>query len=185
MFVLHPGKSKICSWFCWGIGLSLLVGLSGCNSVNLSSGGFSLNSRYNDEQPSLSGDGRYLAFVSNRNGNSKIYLYNLQQDRFVDLPGLSDRQGIMESPSLSRTGRYIVYIASINGRPDIILYDRATQSSEILTQAYRSWLRNPRISADGRYIVFETSRRNQWDVEMLDRGPNIELDITDGTTVTN
>ncbi|NES19777.1 MAG: biopolymer transporter Tol, partial [Symploca sp. SIO3E6] len=25
------------------------------------------------------------------------------------------------------------------------------------------------------------SRRGQWDIEVLDRGPNIELDIPDGT----
>ncbi len=146
-------------------------------------GPVTLNSRYHDEQPALSGDGRWLAFVSNRNGSSQITLYDLQERRFVELSGLNRKAAIAESPSLSRTGRYIAYISSEQGRPEIALYDRATRRSEILTQGYRSWLRNPRISPDGRYIVFETARRGQWDIEVLDRGANIELDISDGSPV--
>lgn len=158
--------------------------LSACdfnNGPQLLSG---LNSRYNDEQPTLSGDGRLMAFVSNRNGKSQIVLYDLQGRRFIQLRGFEPPGGaIAESPSLSRTGRYMVYISSIQGRPDIILYDQATGRSELLTQGYRSWIRNPTISPDGRYVVFETARRGQWDIEVLDRGPLIELDILDGTRV--
>ena len=138
-----------------------------------------LNSRYNDEQPAVSGDGRWLAFVSDRNGSRQILLYNLQEKRFVNLDGVNQNNAIAESPSLSRTGRYLAYISSIYGRPEIALYDRATRRSQLLTQGYRSWIRNPQISPDGRYIVFETSRRGQWDIEVLDRGPLVELDIPD------
>ena len=63
--------------------------LGGCNSVQVSSSSTSLNSRYNDEQPALSGDGRWLAMVSNRNGRREILLYDLQQQTFVPLPGLN------------------------------------------------------------------------------------------------
>ncbi len=163
----------------------LALGLSGCSLGNTPSVPIGLDSRYNDEQPALSGDGRLMAFVSNRNGKSQILLYDLQQRQFLRLSGLDLGQAIAESPSLSRTGRYLVYISSIQGRPDIILYDRATGRSELLTQGYRSWIRNPSISPEGRYIAFETSRRGQWDIEVLDRGPLIELDIADGTLVPN
>lgn len=152
-----------------------------CSPDNFVQEAGSLNSRYTDEQPALSGNGRFLAFVSNRDGGRKIWMYDLQQQKFVDLQHLHQRQAIAESPSLSLTGRYLTYIASNQGRPAMILYDTVTQRSEVLASSYRSWLRNPRISADGRYIVFETSRRGQWDIEVLDRGPNIELDISDGS----
>lgn len=154
--------------------------ISGCTSNDLPSLSTSLNSRYNDEQPALSGDGRWLAMVSNRYGRREVLLYDLQQQSFVNLPGLNLPNAITDSPSLSRTGRYIVYISSIQGRPDIFLYDRATKQTQLLTQGYRSWLRNPRISPDGRYIVFETARRGQWDIEVIDLGTNIELDQVDG-----
>lgn len=136
-----------------------------------------LNSRFNDEEPALSGDGRLVAFVSNRRGSREIWVYDLGARRLVSLPGLNQNGAIAESPSLSLTGRYIVYLSSVQGRPDIALYDRLTQRTELLSLTYRSWLRHPRISPDGRYVVFETGRRGQWDIEILDRGPQIELDL--------
>lgn len=163
--------------------LSYLSLLTACGLTNRPQAPAGLNSRYNDGQPALSGDGRWLAFVSNRNGRGQILLYDLRERRFLELKGLDPGQAIAESPSLSYTGRYMVYISSLQGRPDIILYDRATRRSQLLTQGYRSWVRNPNISPNGRYIVFETARRGQWDIEVLDRGPSIELDIPDGSRV--
>lgn len=156
---------------------SLLIS---CNTYNRLDVNMSLNSLYTDEQPALSGNGRFLAFVSNRNGKRNILLYDLQQQRFVDIPRLNRRDAIAESPSISNNARYIVYTASDSGRPEIELYDRLTNRWQVITQGYRGWLRNPSISADGRYIVFESGRRGQWELEVIDRGPLIELDIVDG-----
>ena len=165
---------------------SLLIGvISGCSGNNNSLIPVSLNSNFNDEEPTLSGNGRFLAFVSSRNGTSEITLYDLEQKIFVNLPGVNQKDAISSHPSLSRTGRYLVYITSKTGNPAIALYDRITQRSEIMTQGYRYWVRNPQISPNGRYITFETARRGQWDLEVLDRGPNIELDIENATVTTN
>jgi len=161
----------------------LLCFLAACDRFNSTPLANSLNSRFNDEQPSLSGDGRWLGFVSNRNGSREIWVYDLRKRQMVPLPGLNQSQVIAESPSLSRTGRYIVYVSSLQGRPDIALYDRLTQRTELLTLSYRSWVRQPRISPEGRYVVFETARRGQWDIEVLDRGPNIELDLPNRTPI--
>ena len=162
----------------------LILSLGGCTFGNNTSAPTTLNSRFHDEQPALSGDGRWLAFISNRNGTSEVLFYDLTQQRFVALPNLNQKGAIHESPSLSRTARYIVYLSSPQGKPDIILYDRATKRSDILTQGYRHWVRNPQISPDGRFVVFESARRGQWDVEVMDRGTAIELDIPDGEVIT-
>jgi Tol biopolymer transport system component len=127
----------------------------------------------------LSGDGRFLALVSNRDGNRNLLLYDLQRQQFLNLPRLNRQDAIAESPSLSYSGRYIVYIASDRARPEVELYDRFTQQAQVLTVGYRGWVRNPSISPDGRYVVFETGVRGQWDLEVIDRGPNIELDLPD------
>lgn len=158
------------------------LSLNGCSSGGVSPLSTSLNSRYNDEQPAISGDGRWLAMVSNRHGRREILLYDLQLRTFVPLPGLNLPNAINDSPSLSRTARYIAYISSIQGRPDIFVYDRITKQTQLITQGYRSWLRNPRISPDGRYIVFETARRGQWDIEVIDLGMRTEIDIPDGVS---
>jgi len=167
-------------WLSWTIGLSLTGMVVACSPTNQQITPAMLNSRYTDEQPALSGDGRFIAFVSNRGSDRQIVMYDLQRRQLVDLLRLNQQEVITESPSLSYTGRYLTYLASDQGRPEIKLYDRVTKRSQSLTLGYVSWLRNPSISADGRYIVFETSRRGQWDIEVLDRGPNIELDIPDG-----
>ncbi len=157
-----------------------LVGLlSACSQPEILSRPVDLDNRYNDEQPALSGDGRFLSFVSDRSGTRALLVYDLQQQQFVNLPFLNRPDAIAESPSLSYSGRYIAYLASDSARPEIELYDRATQRVQRLTPGYRGWFRNPSISSDGRYIVCESGTRGQWDVEVFDRGPHVELDVPD------
>ncbi|MBF2004386.1 TolB family protein [Chlorogloeopsis fritschii PCC 9212] len=168
----------------WSLIFGLASLLISCSSENIPIGPTSVNSRYTEAQPTLSGNGRFVAFVSNRNGSHQILLYDLQQQTFVRTPRLNRPETIAESPSLSYNGRYIAYITSDQGRPVVALYDRATQNSQILTPIYRGWIRNPNISPNGRYVVFESASRGQWDIEVLDRGPNIELDIPNGATIT-
>jgi len=168
-------------WLNYAMGLSLTSLALGCSPSTTFQMPTALNSRHTDEQPALSEDGRFVAFVSNRDGDRKILMYDLEKQYFVDLPGLNRPNAIAENPTLSRTGRYIAYIASDRGRPEIELYDRATQRSQVLTIGYQGWVRNPSLSPDGRYIVFETSRRGQWDIEVLDRGQNVEPDIPNGS----
>lgn len=167
----------------WGVGVSVISLLSACGSPELPQGAAGLNSRYNDEQPSLSGDGRYLTWVSNRKGRHQVLLYDLSRKQFVPLPGLESENALQESPSLSVTGRYLVYLVSRKGRPEIALYDRIAEETDILTESYSHWVRNPNVSDNGRYIVFETARRGQWDIEVLDRGPNVEPDLREGAEI--
>ena len=168
----------------WSLICSLTILLGSCSYSDLPIGSSSLNSRYTEEQPTLSGNGQFLAFISNRNGNHQLLLFDIQQQQFVRTPRLNRARIIVEAPSLSYSARYIVYVTTDRGRPVISLYDRATQHPQVLTSFYPGWVRNPSISSDGRYVTFETSNRGQWDIEVLDRGPNIELDIPNGVPVT-
>lgn len=167
-------------WIRLGLILGIVNLIVACSPGDRLIGLTALNSRYTEEQPTLSGNGRFLGYVSNRNGSRNVLVYDLQQQQLIPLPRLNRPEIIAESPSLSYTGRYIVYIVSDQGKPTVVLYDRATQQSQALSQWYQGWIRNPSISPDGRYIVFESGSRGQWDIEVLDRGSNIELDIPDG-----
>ncbi len=169
--------------FRWSLCLSLTSLLVSCSSYDFPIGSNSLNTRNTEEQPALSGNGRLLAFVSNRSSTQQLLLYDLELQKLIPTPRLNRRNAIAESPSLSYSGRYIVYSTSNRGRPVVGLYDRAIGQSQILTPNYNGWVRNPSVSPDGRYVVFETTIRGQWDIEVLDRGANIELDIPNGTPV--
>jgi Tol biopolymer transport system component len=174
----QPSLRKWHRWFMPFVYCCLSL-VTACSVETAASSPGELNSQFNDEQPALSGDGRFLALVSNREGMRSILLYDLRSKQYLNLPRLNRRDAIAESPSLSATGRYITYIASDSARPEIELYDRATQQVQILTMGYRGWFRNPKISPDGRYISFETGTRGQWDIEVLNRGAGVELDIPD------
>ncbi|MEL6163386.1 MAG: hypothetical protein AAFR37_06365 [Cyanobacteria bacterium J06628_3] len=167
----------------WSLCLSLVSLLVSCSYNEVPIGSNSLNTRNTEEQPALSGNGRFLAFVSNRSSTQQLLLYDLEQQKLIPTPRLNRRNAIAESPSLSYSGRYIVYSTSDRGRPVIGLYDRAVGKSQILTQNYNGSVKNPNVSPDGRYVVFETTIRGQRDIEVLDRGPNVELDIPDGFPV--
>lgn len=166
-------------WIGLSISLILFIFLVNCHqnvawaddSLN------SLNSLYTDEQPALSGNGQFIAYVSNRNGTRNLLLFDLKNQEFVDLPRLNRPDAIAENPSISNTARYIVYTASDRGRADIELYDRVTEQVQVLTAGYRGWVRHPSISPNGRYITFETGSNGQWDIEVIDRGTRVELDV--------
>lgn len=167
---------RISTWKRLIVMLSLVSLMTACAQIPEIDPLAPLNSGYAEQQPALSGDGRYLGFVSDRQGRQKIYVYDRQQHQFLALPGLNQPRTVMAHPSLSTTGRYIVYGADSQNQPQIYLYDRATQQSQSLTRSYLGPVRNPRISPDGRYVVFEGAQAGRWDVEVLDRGTRIELD---------
>jgi Tol biopolymer transport system component len=173
-------------WLCSLISCLELSGLlSSCGpGVNIGIP-VALNSRAAEHQPALSANGRWLAFVSDRFGGQRIYLYDVQQRQFLELPGLNNDHSLKESPSLSAGGRYLVYLVDHQGRPEIALYDRANRRSQVLTSGYPGGVRQPKISPDGRYVVFESSREGDWNLEVLDRGPNVELDSEGNSTAGN
>jgi Tol biopolymer transport system component len=159
------------------LAIALLLAVTACRPAAALAVSNFLNSPYADEQPALSGNGQFVAYVSNRDGSRNILLFDLQKQQFVELPRLNRFDAIAESPSISNNARYIVYTASDRGRADIQLYDRVTEQVQVLTSGYRGWVRHPSISPDGRYIAFETGSNGQWDIEVIDRGARIELDV--------
>lgn len=171
---------KIWHWVTISCTVSIPGLIGGCTSPNVPLGPSSLNSRATEQYPALSADGRFLAFISNRSGSHNVWLYDLQQRQFIDLPGLNQPEAIASRPSVSNTARYITFLTSDQGRPAIVVYDRLIRQSRIIYEAYQGTIRHPRISPDGRYIVFENGLRGQWDIGVIDRGPNIELDLLDG-----
>ncbi|MBR8830165.1 MAG: Tol-Pal system protein TolB [Chroococcopsis gigantea SAG 12.99] len=128
-----------------------------------------LNSNSVEENPAYSGDGRYLAFASDRSGRRSIYLFDLQQRRLVSLPNLNRRDSSQDQPALSADGRFLAYVSTERGKTDIMVYDRESQRSELLTANVRGTVSGPTISGDGSKIAFSTNENGQWKIALVQR----------------
>lgn len=90
-----------------------------------------LNTPQREINPSLSADGRFLAFVSDRPGGAggkDVYLFDCVARRLVDLPGLNS-VAHEQTPALSPDGRFVAFVSERTagaGERDIFLYDRQT-----------------------------------------------------------
>lgn len=147
-------------------------------------------------EPSISGDGRYVAFEStadNLGGNVPAY-------RDGPLIFVRDRAGgatwcaspsatgncdvdYVWWPSISADGRYVVFDSNFAltaddtddvARADVYLYDMDTGDVALLTptpQLLHEWdeAYDADISGDGRYVAFQLRANNSWLLGLLDR----------------
>lgn len=163
--------------------LGLAIGLSSCGfslgtqriTPPTQTLGATLNSRSAEESGSLSFDGGYLVFASDRLSQRSIFLYDTRSRQLIDLPGLNQMGVIQDQPDISADGRYIVYVSEQQGKPDVFIYDRQTMFAQQLTRNFLGEVRNPSISGNGRFVAFESNRSGQWDIEILDRGVTSDL----------
>lgn len=132
--------------------------------------GAKLNSRSTEHHGSLSQDGRYLVFASDRLAQRSIFLYETRSRQLVSLPGLNQPGVMHDQPDISGDGRFIVYVSDREGKSDIFVYDRVSMQNERITQDLFAEVRNPSISGNGRFVVFDSNRTGQWDIEIIDRG---------------
>lgn len=140
-----------------------------------------LNSPSAEDNPQFSYDGRYLIYTSDRNGKRSVYLYDLQRQRSLNLPGLNQPGSMQSQADISADGRYIVYRSEQLGKSDIFLYDRLTSQSQNLTRSFIGEVRHPSISGNGRFVSFSGNRSGQWDIEIYDRGTGINFSVPQNT----
>lgn len=137
-----------------------------------------LNSQtFEDRMPALSGDGRWLAFASNRKGGqglTDIYLYDRKESKLLDLK-MNSRHSEIE-PSLSGDGNLLAFTSDRpggKGGRDVYLYDRGADKLlplEGLNSAGQEY--SPSLSPDGRFLVFVSERlggEGERDVYLYDR----------------
>jgi Tol biopolymer transport system component len=134
--------------------------------------------------PSISSDGRFVAFYSNStnlvsgdtNGTSDVFVHDQQTGETKRVSVASDgTQGdnFSDYPSISSDGRYVAFYSSAtnlvigdtNGTKDVFVHDMQTSETRRLsvasdlTQGDGNSL-DPSISLDGLYVAFESSSTN-------------------------
>jgi hypothetical protein len=150
--------------------------------VSVSSNGVEGNNFSDD--PSISEDGGYVAFVStasnlvpnDTNGVFDVFLHDLQTATTsllsIDSTGIQGNN-ISGAPSISQDGQYVTFVSAAsnlvpndtNAALDIFVYNRQTQSTSLVSVDSDGILANnsstfPSISGDGRYVAFASSASN-------------------------
>ena len=150
--------------------------------VSVDSSGAQANSE--SYAPSLSADGRYVAFISvasnlvsgDSNSNGDIFVRDTLTDTTtrvsVDSSG-AQANGYSTLPSLSANGRYVTFYSDAsnlvsgdsNGQPDIFVRDLQTDSTTRVSVDSSGVQANnassgAAISADGRYVSFVSNASN-------------------------
>jgi Tol biopolymer transport system component len=138
----------------------------------------------NSYEPSISADGRYVAFVSratnlvpgDTNGQTDVFVH----DRFtgtttlvsVDSAGLQGNY-VSDSSSISADGGFVAFVsgasnlvhADTNENWDVFVHDRATGSTTRVSVDSSGVVGDdasvdPSISSDGRYVAFQSWAAN-------------------------
>jgi len=150
--------------------------------VSVSSNGTQGNAQ--SYSPSISGDGRYVAYHSfagnlvpgDTNGSSDVFVYDTLQGTTKRVSVSSNgTQGNSSSyiPSISGDGRYVAYTSyatnlvpgDTNGTIDVFVYDTVLNTTKRVsvssngTQA-NSYSLEPSISGDGRYVAYDSHADN-------------------------
>ena len=135
-------------------------------------------------RPSISADGRYVAFASNAsnlvagdtNGFTDVFVRDLKLHKtYLVSVGPAGVQGNDNSvdPSISADGRYVAFDsepatwwpATRNGYEDVFVRDRKLHKTYLVSVSSAGVQGNgdsdtPAISADGRYVAFESGASN-------------------------
>ena len=162
--------------------------------VSLSTTGEQANDA--SETPSLSTEGRYVAFTSRASNlvaddtNEKTDVFVFDRETHEIERASSNSEGAegndaSQSPSISENGRLVAFESKArnlspndaNGKTDIFIYNRETKVTERISVDSTGIegngnSTNPSISANGRYVSFESKASN-----LVDNDNNEEADI--------
>jgi Tol biopolymer transport system component len=180
------GASAVATGLALGVASTASAATVGPVRVDLGVNGVQANSGVWDA-PSLSADGRYLAFASEATnlvpGDTNGFVDVFVRDRVkgttarvsVSSSG-AQGNGFSSAPSISADGRYVTFASyssnltsgdknAATGGSDVFLYDRKTGKTVMVSKSYKGGSSNsesdfPQISGNGRYVVFDSIATN-------------------------
>jgi Tol biopolymer transport system component len=114
-----------------------------------------------DYNPVLSRDGRWVVFVSDRDGNPNLYAIDLTAK--PDPIRLTSYSGMDDAPTLSPDGTRVAFVSTRSGNPDIFIMpfspgdmSAETRAVNLTNNPYGDF--NPAFSPDGSLIAFSSNR---------------------------
>lgn len=176
----------------------------GTSRVSVTDGGSQADDR--SKQPSISADGRYIAFASDAanlvdadiNGVTDIFVRDLVKGNTTRVSvssGGSEGNRSSYWPFISADGRYVTFTSEAdnlvnsdaNNFGDVFVHDRKTGETQLTSVAMDGTSGNDlsfwsSISSDGRYVVFMSNATNLLASDMNDSWDIFMRDRTTGVT---
>lgn len=112
-------------------------------------------------------DGARLLVVSDREGQTDLWIYNMEEKAFTRL---TDTPGLEATPDVSRDGEVIVFVALWEGFQSwdvhVIRLEGENVNYDVITEdPFFDWA--PRISPDGRWVAFESTRSGDSEIWVM------------------
>ncbi len=122
-----------------------------------------VSGQYNDFNPSISPDGRRIAFASNRSGSYEIWIYTRANGELRQLTGSA---AVLGGLNWRSDGKQIVFttLATSSGQSGIAMADAETGSFRVLTDKNDS---SPALSSRGDRLIFTSSRDGDPELYLL------------------
>ncbi len=165
------------------VGMAVPLSVQGGTTTRVSVASDGTQANAGSSDPSISADGRYIAFASSAsnlvsedtNNASDVFVHDRVTGQTTRVSVSSDgTQGNDDSgsASISADGRYVVFASSAsnlvsgdNNVGDVFVHDRVTGQTTLVSVASdgtqgdnASW--SPSISVDGRYVAFQSRASN-------------------------
>jgi Tol biopolymer transport system component len=135
----------------------------------------------NRVDPALSGDGRLLATVLERDGRARLILQDQPTGnlRPLRLRGREPHQ----SPALSWSGRYVAVLVQDGEQSRAVIEDRLRGRLLRLPLPPGSGPERLSLAPDGSRLAVQMLRQGQWRVQVFDLSGLLERDLPAGTAV--
>jgi len=114
--------------------------------------------------PTFTPDGKYIYFTSYMDGDPKIYMLTLENNK-IDL--FSGSPGLNTAPAVSPDGKSVACVLTKDGNSEIYLLDRKGKIKRRLTRS-RAIETAPTWSPDGRMLAFTSDRAGSPQIYIMD-----------------
>ena len=132
-----------------------------------------------DAIPNLSPDGQRLSFLSNRSGESEIWIAGADGTGAVKITSLGR---LSSFPRWSPDGKLIAFMANPEHRPDVLVVPSTGGAPRILTSTAPNG-GYPSFSRDGQWIYFGVVQEKQRRIWKVPVSGGVPVDVTSNTGI--